>query len=318
MPGDINVINPETEKFRHFPGTFHKKVVSIASYSDNEFAVSLYSEGLFIFNKSTGRLSPMTITDSGLIHQLRYNALSTNLCNENDGSLLLLVTDVLRLDKRSGTTETIPVSDGKPSAGALYLAGRDSLHTYFQGSKSIYRLRTGSHFLERIFRAGSGTVLNSAFLTPEGTMWLGTTDGIAKGIRDREFESIRSELFRDVKSVVADKSGLVWIGTDNGDIYMGGVQGLLHIDHGVSIAASGTPEITLNETYIDDVLTRPDKDLCIAVPHGSRMVQINVMAKEKDMFREKVYRFDVRGTGEDYFESFEPSLILRPLPPWKT
>lgn len=61
--GGINLYDPSTDKFIHFPSTYGDKVVSIAEVSETELMVSLYTKGIFLFNKKTHKYRPFTIVD---------------------------------------------------------------------------------------------------------------------------------------------------------------------------------------------------------------------------------------------------------------
>ncbi|MDE8712180.1 two-component regulator propeller domain-containing protein, partial [Phocaeicola vulgatus] len=63
--GGINLYDPHTDQFTHFPSTYGDKVASIANISEKELMVSLYTKGIFIFNKITGTYRPFTIVDEG-------------------------------------------------------------------------------------------------------------------------------------------------------------------------------------------------------------------------------------------------------------
>ena len=63
--GGINLYDPHTDQFTHFPSTYGDKVASIAKISEKELMVSLYTKGIFIFNKITGTYRPFTIVDEG-------------------------------------------------------------------------------------------------------------------------------------------------------------------------------------------------------------------------------------------------------------
>ena len=54
--GGINLYDPHTDQFTHFPSTYGDKVASIAKISEKELMVSLYTKGIFIANKQTGIL----------------------------------------------------------------------------------------------------------------------------------------------------------------------------------------------------------------------------------------------------------------------
>ena len=52
--GGINSFNPFTEKFAHYPSTWEDKVASICPFTPGKLLISLFSQGVFIFNPATG------------------------------------------------------------------------------------------------------------------------------------------------------------------------------------------------------------------------------------------------------------------------
>lgn len=50
--GGINLYDPQTGNFKHFSSTYGDKVISIAPVSEKELMVSVYTKGLFLFEKT--------------------------------------------------------------------------------------------------------------------------------------------------------------------------------------------------------------------------------------------------------------------------
>lgn len=350
----INAFIPETRTFRHFRKTFGQKVVSLASFGDGRLAVSLYADGLYVFDPVSGTMSPMHIDDMRLLEQLKYSRLSINLLNENDGSLLLLSSEVRRLDSGTGRTETIPISDGQGILGYFLPAGRDEANIYLHDSKSVYRMRCGSHFIERIFRVDGSTMLTTALMDSDGTLWLGSDKGFDKVTgagTDMAVQTSVNPGLQNISIIQEDNRGRIWIGEEerlfaylkrdgsfamfgesdgvrkneymrkarllagSGDIYLGGAAGLLRIDGGFRIDTDEKPRLRLSEMTMDGSEMHPDGRQTIRIPSGTKTLTMRVMAEEKDMFRQKIYKFDIPGLGMEPFESFEPEFVLRPLPP---
>ena len=61
--GGINLFNPLTEKFTHFPSTWEDKVASICPFTSGNLLLSIFSQGVFVFNPSTGKKTPFIIID---------------------------------------------------------------------------------------------------------------------------------------------------------------------------------------------------------------------------------------------------------------
>ena len=92
----INRYDPKTTRFTHYPSTFKTKVASIADYSDTELAISIYGENIWIFNKATGATRPINITAKDFRYKIRHSGRSIDLCNEEDGDLLIFSNTISR------------------------------------------------------------------------------------------------------------------------------------------------------------------------------------------------------------------------------
>ena len=64
--GGINLYDPQTGNFKHFSSTYGDKVISIAPVSEKELMVSVYTKGLFLFEKNTGIYRPFVIINDSI------------------------------------------------------------------------------------------------------------------------------------------------------------------------------------------------------------------------------------------------------------
>ena len=102
-----------------------------------------------------------------------------------------------------------------------------------------------------------------------------------------------------------------------GDVYMGGVKGLLHINCKIPLTTSELPQLQLSDVIINgesvnnELTNRPTG---ISAPWNSN-ITIRIMSKEKDIFRQKVYRYQIEGLNDQQIESYNPELAIRSLPP---
>ena len=102
-----------------------------------------------------------------------------------------------------------------------------------------------------------------------------------------------------------------------GDIYMGGVKGLLHINSKLPLTTSELPQLQLSNVIINgesvnDKLSGNPKG--ISAPWNSN-ITIRIMSKEEDIFRQKVYKYQIEGLNDQQIESYNPELAIRSLPP---
>ena len=347
--GGINRYNPKTADFTHYPQTLKTKVVSIASYSEDELALSLHSDRLCLFNKKTGNLRPLIINDDELNYQIRYAGHSIHLVNEKGGGLLLIGKAIKRLDRATGQCTRLQISDGIKASGKFLHIGSSGEGQWFHDNNSIYLLPHGA---ERLIRKGilEDRVINSGNCGPRGNLWLATDKGLCRyNIAEGSYSFIESTLFGSVTSVVCDRSGRVWIGTDtrlyaylvdsnifamfgesdgakpneflshpsllskSGDILMGGVQGLLHIESSYSIDTSEEPTLALAGLIVDQnpITVTPGKT--IKLPRHCKTMNMSISVQERDMFRSKRYRFYL--SEEGMFQTKTPVLSIRQMPP---
>lgn len=52
----------------------------------------------------------------------------------------------------------------------------------------------------------------------------------------------------------------------------------------------------------------------ISVPWNSN-ISIRIMSREEDIFRQKIYRYQIEGLNNEYTESYNPELVIRSLLP---
>ena len=284
----INRFDPQTRKFRHYESTFNKKIVSIARYSDTELALSSYSDRIWLFNTSTGAIRPLESGDKNLEYGIKYSGISYNLANSSDGNLLLITNSLRRYDKRTGKIRVIPSKDRKNANDNLFIIGRSDDGLWLHDRTGIYFLENGASSFNIKGELG-GCTISSGHFGNDNDIWLATDDGLYRyEISTGNFTSISSPLFEHATSAVCDNLSRVWVGTENGlfaylpekkffcmfgtsdgaapneylskphhlssngDIYMGGVQGLLRIDSEYRIDRKEEPELRLDYVISDN------------------------------------------------------------------
>lgn len=343
----MNLLDLETGEFTHWENTLKKKVVSIASYSDKELALSVYGDRILLFDRSNGRVRTLQINDEELIYHIKYSGRSVNLINEADGSLLLISNSVWRLDKESGRCIKIDVErKAKPN---IFLIGHTEEGTWFHDSDGIYLLPVGGGSFQTKGNLADHTI-RCGDIGEGNTIWLATSGGLQTfDMGKGTFGHVSTTLFNGATVVACDRQSRVWIGTEdamfayliksdsfalfgesdgvmaneylskphllsgNGDIFIGGVRGLLHIRSDFSTETTEIPKLKLYDIAIDNVRTEIDMNGSLKVPRNSRTARISISAHERDIFRNRLYRFTL-GNRLTY-ETPLPVLDLKQLPP---
>ena len=353
--GGINRFDPRTGRFTHFPSTFGYKIASIAGLSERELLLSIFSRGLYAFDRRNGALRPVEFDDSLLRYQMTYSGQSVNLLQESPTSVLLLSRPMHRYHLDTKRMERLDASER--INGGFPIASFDGA-CYLHDQRHIYRVKRSAREVESLFEIGRDSLISSVACSREGTFWIVTDRGILRyssGSGAREWVPVPFN--SRVQSIVCDARGRVWIGTDqgvfawlpdvrrfipfgesegaawneyqakarlatpDGDLYLGGIDGLLHIRGDLfSTAAADTadlpePEpldIVLDGERLDNLLPGRTVD----IPWTNKSLVVRIRVRENDLFRKRLYRFRV--TGDNYSEvidSYDPELTLRNLVP---
>ncbi|MEG1867033.1 MAG: two-component regulator propeller domain-containing protein [Bacteroides sp.] len=353
--GGINRFDPASGKFNHYPTTWRDKVASICGFSANELLVSLFAKGIFVFNKSTGKERPFTIVNKTINDQLCFSGRTVNLYRNTPETILLLADHVYRYTIASKRFDISSEEEGHTISGALLPITSKSNRTFLNDIRCIYELNHLDNKLKTLFSYTNDTLINTVSQDKQGNFWIGTNYGLsAYNPSTRAIKNYPNNLFGEVKSLICDRNGKLWIGSDGmlfswlikeqkfmifgesdgvilneylqkprlesaeGDIYMGGVKGLLRIDKQLSIDPSEVPLLQLTDVSLDgesvnNEVTGVQPE--IEIPWDNKTITIRVMSQERDILRKKIYRYQIRGLNDQYIESYQPELVIRSLSP---
>ena len=345
--GGLNGFDPATKKFTHYPSTLGTKIITISTYSESELALSVYSGGIWIFNKRTGAVRPLKIKDEMLSYFMKYTGRSLLTSNGKNGELYLLADFIKMYDRKTGLCTSVTLEGEGRTSGVIYVIGIGEKGLYVHDLFNIYILNE-----EKCQKIGTaqGHRISSGYLGDDGDIWLATSQGLCRfNENSGSTHHIETNLFSGTSTVVWDGRSKVWIGagsslyayltdedsfamfgesdgaspneylskprllSDNGDVYIGGVQGLLRIDSEYTIDASETPELSLYDISADKERIYSGKDGIYEVPRASKILSISVSTQETDISRHKMYRFSIPGSGKEY-RLTSPTLEIRDLP----
>lgn len=353
--GGINRFDPVTEKFKHYPTTWKDKVASITNFSPNELLLSLFGKGLHIFNKTTGTLHPLTIINEEVNNRLFFKGFTVNLYQHTAKSTLLLSDHVYRYTIASKQFDIIKEEEGLEFTGALQSIDTRSGTTYLNDIKHIYIYNHQEDKIKTLFTCEGDVVINSVSLDSQETFWIGSNRGLSYFIPSTgEHQYISTTLFGEVSSLICDQQGKLWIGSDRmlfawlikekkfkifgesdgvalneylqkprikstvGDVYMGGVKGLLRIGKDLPIDTSETPVLQLTDVSVNGEAANDELSgtfPSISVPWDNKTITARVISQEKDILRKKIYRYQIVGLNDQFIDSYQPELVIRSLPP---
>lgn len=352
--GGINRLDPATGKFHHILSTWGEKAASITGMGPDHLLVSLFSKGLFVFDKQTNGCRPLVIVNDSINSTLCYQGKTVNVYRNSPETILLLAQTPYSY--HIGKKQFTPVTFGKGVSaitGTLLPIGSKGNESYLHDMERIYKIDARRHELEVIYRSRGDTVFNSVSQDGQGVFWIGTNYGLSKyNPVDKQYATIPNTLINEINSLVCDRQGRVWIGTEGklfahlteegkfilfgepdgvmpneylekprllssgGDVYMGGVNGLLQISRRLPDDSSLSPTVRLAGIQVggERVNDKISKDNKLCINEKSKPVVIKIITRNKDIFRKPMYRYTLTGLNGQSIYSYLPEITLNSLP----
>lgn len=149
----------------------------LPGYTPNELLLSLFSKGLFVFNKSTGTLKPLVIDNEEINNLLRYSGKTVNVCQVSSGSVLLLGSHIYRYDIASGKVEAAIEEEGNDLVGTILPVAHEAEVSYFCDLRRIYVLNHSTNRLHTVYTCGRDTLINAVSRTNVVFFGLAATRG---------------------------------------------------------------------------------------------------------------------------------------------
>ena len=352
--GGINLFDPATGKFHHILSTWEEKVASITGMDKDHLLVSLFSQGLFIFHKETHRYQPLVIINDSINDILCHRGKTVNVYQNTPETILMLSETPYKY--HIGKKQFIPITKGKgitDIVGTLLPINSTGEDCYLHDLEHIYKINSSLNELELIFTCQTDTVFNSVSLDENGLLWIGSNYGLSYyNPVTKQYTLVPNTLINEISSLICDRQGRVWIGTEeklfaylikekkfilfgepdgvvqneylekprllssSGDVYMGGVNGLLHINRHLPDEPALLPTLQLADILVggERVYDRISNDHQLSVNEKSKPIIIKIITRNKDIFRKPMYRYTITGLNGQNIYSYLPEINLSSLP----
>lgn len=352
--GGINLFDPATGKFHHILSTWEEKVASITGMDKDHLLVSLFSQGLFIFHKETHRYQPLVIINDSINDILCHRGKTVNVYQNTPETILML--SEIPYKYHIGKKQFIPITKGKgitDIVGTLLPINSTGEDCYLHDLEHIYHINSSLNELELIFTCQTDTVFNSVSQDENGLLWIGSNHGLSYyNPGTKQYTLVPNTLINEISSLICDRQGRVWIGTEeklfaylikekkfilfgepdgvvqneylekprllssSGDIYMGGVNGLLHINRHLPDEPALLPTLQLADILVggERVYDRISNDHQLSVNEKSKPIIIKIITRDKDIFRKPMYRYTITGLNGQNIYSYLPEINLSSLP----
>lgn len=351
--GGVNRFNPVTKEFVHYPTTYGEKVVSLCRYSQDELLISLFSKGVFFFNKHTGKIRPINENGEIINRIALYGRKGVNLYQDDIKSILILSSDIHRYYWNDGRVQQLNDS-GVHIEGQVMPLGYDSLKTYLYDLKHIYALDHRNNKIEIIYTSSRICDIECVAKDAHGIFWIGFSNQIFRYDVNLQQETLlETHPLRNITALVCDNQQRLWIGTNEelfvwldkekklisldksdgaenneflkkavwvsrqGDIYMGGINGMLYVDgQKTDIEIPNPPVIELADVISNNKSCLSEiEEGVLNLNFENKSLAIKVMAHESNVFRKRVYRWHIYGHEDFYIDTTSPEIIMRSLTP---
>lgn len=351
--GGINLYDPHTGQFTHFPSTYGDKVASIARISDTELLVSLYTKGFWIFNKETGKYRPFTVVDEGTNYKECFYGYLPLAHQVSDEKIYIISYRPWVYHPRSGTFSLMPAKD-LANTDALRLAYSDERFSLLKRNNRIFHVSQDTDSINLLCELDKNETITS--LACEGdTIWIGTDKGLScYDMNSKEIRRIPTKYFESVSFLLSDRKGRLWISAHNklfsyqiekqkftiwnssdgflpneilfayyklsnpDFIYLCGADGLVKIRTDIPQAEAQMPKISLSDVQYDGIsYLKKMKDHTITIPWSYHSLVIHTRIHNEDIFQKNLLRYTISGAGKQTFETFESGISLSSLSPGK-
>lgn len=352
--GGINRYNPGTNLFTHYPSTNQAKITSMVELNDRELMLSIFNQGLFIFNKQTGNYRKRTLIDQATDDKLSYSAHTINISKIGNNKVLICADKIYSYSIAEDQFQVV-ASRKNSSFQSPIIAGTHNDQTYLLGKTEVYLWCHNNNSFRTIHTFTPKEIIHDGCKDQQNNIWLGGTFGLFRlNTQTHKVEKIETQLFDEVTSLVADKEGRLWIGTRNmlfvyliesedfiilgesdgvfpneytyqsnlisqsGDIYMGGNSGMSRINKEIRFNESSNASIYLSEIYLNGMpLNKQWKNgekQKISVPYNFTSLQIKVAITDNDVFQTYAYQYSIVGLNDQVVQSFDPKFQIHFLP----
>lgn len=350
--GGINLYDPSTDKFIHFPSTYGDKVVSIAEVSETELMVSLYTKGIFLFNKKTHKYRPFTIVDEETNKKECFYGYLPLANQVADGKIYIISCGTYVYHTHDHTFSRMQTDrDYDFSNDALCLSYSNDRFSLLKCAHQAFWVDQKSDSIRLLFELEKDELITSMYYDNNRMIWTSTNKGLGFfDLESQKYHRIRTRLFNGISYLIADGKGRLWICAQNhlysyiikenrfilwnssdgfppneilfayqkqsnrDYIYLGGSEGLVKINTDIPYTETQIPEIYLSEILFNGSPSlKKVKENTIKIPWNYNSLSVHFRIKNRDVFQKYLLQYTIEGRGKQSIESYDPVLNLSSL-----
>ena len=350
--GGINLYDPSTDKFIHFPSTYGDKVVSIAEVSETELMVSLYTKGIFLFNKKTHKYRPFTIVDEETNKKECFYGYLPLANQVADSKIYIISCGTYVYHTHDHTFSRMQTDrDYDFSNDALCLSYSNDRFSLLKCAHQAFWVDQKSDSIRLLFELEKDELITSMSYDNNRMIWTSTNKGIGFfDLESQKYHRIRTRLFNGISYLIADGKGRLWICAQNhlysyiikenrfilwnssdgfppneilfayqkqsnrDYIYLGGSEGLVKINTDIPYTETQIPEIYLSEILFNGSPSlKKVKENTIKIPWNYNSLSVHFRIKNRDVFQKYLLQYTIEGRGKQSIETYDPVLNLSSL-----
>lgn len=350
--GGINLYDPSTDKFIHFPSTYGDKVVSIAEVSETELMVSLYTKGIFLFNKKTHKYRPFTIVDEETNKKECFYGYLPLANQVADGKIYIISCGTYVYHTHDHTFSRMQTDrDYDFSNDALCLSYSNDRFSLLKCAHQAFWVDQKSDSIRLLFELEKDELITSMSYDNNRMIWTSTNKGLGFfDLESQKYHRIRTRLFNGISYLIADGKGRLWICAQNhlysyiikenrfilwnssdgfppneilfayqkqsnrDYIYLGGSEGLVKINTDIPYTETQIPEIYLSEILFNGSPSlKKVKENTIKIPWNYNSLSVHFRIKNRDVFQKYLLQYTIEGKGKQSIETYDPVLNLSSL-----
>lgn len=350
--GGINLYDPSTDKFIHFPSTYGDKVVSIAEVSETELMVSLYTKGIFLFNKKTHKYRPFIIVDEETNKKECFYGYLPLANQVADGKIYIISCGTYVYHTHDHTFSRMQTDrDYDFSNDALCLSYSNDRFSLLKCAHQAFWVDQKSDSIRLLFELEKDELITSMSYDNNRMIWTSTNKGLGFfDLESQKYHRIRTRLFNGISYLIADGKGRLWICAQNhlysyiikenrfilwnssdgfppneilfayqkqsnrDYIYLGGSEGLVKINTDIPYTETQIPEIYLSEILFNGSPSlKKVKENTIKIPWNYNSLSVHFRIKNRDVFQKYLLQYTIEGRGKQSIETYDPVLNLSSL-----
>ena len=338
------------------PSTKGDKILSIAEIGGNRLLLSIYTKGIFIYDKRSGKMSPFLLVDEETNRKMCFQGYLPRIAQVSRDKLYILGNRPWIYSCSDGSFSPMPLAEERFASDGLRMAVSNERFSLFYRGNMVLIADKDDDRLRPLFSTGSGETVTSLAYDGGSKIWVGSERGLGKyDIETGSYERWNTCLFSYVSSLLYDGQGMLWICADNqlysltqpegrivswsysdgflpndlkmlfqnrqdeDYIYMGGSGGLTRIKRGIPVPAHNAPSVFLDRISLDGrTVAGIGEGGRLKARWNYRSIIASFHVRCPDMFRRVMYCYMIEGRhGTNTIDTYESRLVLPALTPGK-